>query len=172
MHLPVDSPPGRGTIAVILFVTLLIVAVGGSNAYGHVNYVLSPEERKQVLQSNPLQSEINTLAPLFFILFVSLALAQFLGAKLQDHKLIKEGVLLIEGGKQHGLSIVRIASGGFLLASGLSDTYFSPQLGLHLDSSLSPIFLLETITGILLVAGVLTRLASLIFLFLSAGFGT
>ena len=147
------------TISLLLLVVTIFFS---QSSLGHVNYVLTPEERAKALRSNPLAGEMNVLAPEFFLLFGGLVAVQFLGLVLQDHSLATRISSVLRRWGNLGHPVMRITSGAFLLSSGLTGTYFAPQLGIPIGS-LSPVSLLEMISGVSILLGVFTRAGALLF---------
>lgn len=153
----------RRQLGLLLLLILLAMNVSVSPVSAHVDYVLTPLEREAALQGSALGAEIGTLAPAFFLLFAALAVAQFSGLVMQNRQLVRRIVVLFESWSRFALPALRIASGAFLLISGLTGTYFAPQLGNPLGSA-SPVTVAEIASGIMLLVGAFTRIGALLLL--------
>lgn len=93
---------------------------------------------------------------------------QFVGLRLadRDFTLRVEGVL--SSLDEYAPLIVRILVGIYLILSGLSGNLFTPQIGFVIGA-LSPVSALQTLAGILLILGLLTKIGALLLATLVAG---
>ncbi|MCS4540016.1 MAG: DoxX family membrane protein [Thaumarchaeota archaeon] len=85
-----------------------------------------------------------------------------MGLVLQDHDLAKGISSFLRRWSNLGHPVMRITTGAFLLSSGLTGTYFAPQLGIQVGS-LSPVSILEIISGVSILIGAFTRAGTLLF---------
>jgi len=157
---------GPALRSVVLVATLLLLAVigaGSPSAFAHVRYILNQTEINQIEASQPPGhlAESDLLSLLFLVGLLVLVGVQFLGAYEQQRGRFKGLITMLAKYSPYVPLVLRVFTGVFLVVSGYDFRLLAPEFGLPAGNVAPAIAGLEIAAGILLILGLLVKVAAL-----------
>src|SRR5438445_3706434 len=157
------DPVLRSALYVATFLVLLVFGAGSPSASAHVRYILNQTEINQIEASQPPGhlAQADLLSLLFLVGLLVLVGVQFLGAYEQQRGRFKGLILRLARFSSFVPVILRILTGLFLVVSGYDFRLLAPEFGLPAGNVAPAIAGLEIAAGVLLILGLLVKLAAL-----------
>ncbi len=152
----------KTVIALLLMLIVLGLSYAPPLAHAHVRYVLNQTEVERASSGSALAPNTEFFGLVMLGLLLAIVAFQFVGLRLAGGNLAGRVEAYLLSAEEHVPFIIRILVGSFLLLSGLSGRLLSPELGFELGTLTTPISILQAVTGILLVLGLLTKIGGLL----------